>query len=154
MKRSYKLEKFFGPVGSSAGLFLFFAGLIISCFSFAGIVVVLLGAFMGFTYTCAIVDFDKKRAKHALHLLGILPIGNWISIDKDMRLGFKKDKKVWRTFSRSNRSFDTNESFYMLFICDSLGKEILPLMKVESIDSAMKEIDEIGKRLGISAYNC
>jgi hypothetical protein len=48
-----KLDKTFGPVGSLAGIFLFIAGLII----------VLIGAFVGFTSTMTLVDFVKRNFK-------------------------------------------------------------------------------------------
>ena len=46
-----RLDKSFGPVGSSAGVMLFVAGLIITCFYSSGLILVFIGAFVGFTYS-------------------------------------------------------------------------------------------------------
>ena len=55
-----KLDKTFGPIGSLAGIFLFIAWLIITCFSLTGLILVLMGAFVGFSSTMTLVDFVKR----------------------------------------------------------------------------------------------
>lgn len=45
-----KLDKTFGPVGSLAGIF----------YSLTGLILVLIGAFVGFTSTMTLVDFVKR----------------------------------------------------------------------------------------------
>ena len=54
-----RLDKAFGPVGTTAGISLFIAGLIISFFSFTGPILVLIGAFVGFTSTSTLIDHDS-----------------------------------------------------------------------------------------------
>jgi hypothetical protein len=80
MTTKNKLDKMFGPVGTSAGIFLFVAGLIISYFPFTGLFLVLIGAFVGFTSTSTMVDFDNKRLRFSNNIFGIFPIGQWIFV--------------------------------------------------------------------------
>jgi hypothetical protein len=144
-----KLDKVFGPVGTSAGIFLFAAGLIITFFSLPGLILVLIGAFVGFTSTSTLIDFDKKRIRFSNNLFGIIPIGQWIYIQTDMKIGIKKSNKVWRAYSRSNRTLDIANNDYRLILYDSKGKEIIPLQKSDNLDSAKLDLDKFSKQLGI-----
>jgi hypothetical protein len=139
----------FGPAGTSAGIFLFFAGMIISFFSLAGLILVLIGAFIGFTSTSTSIDFDKRRLRFSNNIFGIFPIGQWILIQPGMKIGLKKSNKVWRTYSRSNRTLDITNKDYRLILYDSNGREIMPIQKSDHIDSAKSNLDKLSKQLGI-----
>ena len=144
-----KLDKAFGPVGNSAGIFLFIAGLIITYFSLTGLILVLIGAFIGFTSTITLVDFDKRRLKFSNNIFGIIPTGLWIIVQKDMKIGIKKSNKVWRAYSRSNRTLDIANNDYRLILYDSAGREIMPIQKSDNLDSAKLDLDKISKKLEI-----
>jgi len=144
-----KLDKVFGPVGTSSGIFLFVAGLIITYFSLTGLILVMIGAFVGFTSTSTLIDFDKRRLRFTNNIFGIIPIGQWIYIQTDMKIGIKKSNKVWRAYSRSNRTLDITNNDYRLILYDSKGKEIMPIQKVDNIDSAKSNLDKFSKQLGI-----
>lgn len=144
-----KLDKVFGPVGTSAGIFLFVAGLIITYFSLTGLILVLMGAFVGFTSTSTSIDFDKKRLRFSNNIFGIIPIGQWIFIQTDMKIGIKKSNKVWRAYSRSNRTLDIANNDYRLILYDSNGKEIIPLQKLDNLGSAKLNLDKFSKQFGI-----
>lgn len=144
-----KLDKAFGPVGMWAGIFLFISGLIITYFSLIGLILLLIGAFVGFTSTSTTIDFNKKRLRFSNNLFGIFPIGQWIFIDTDMKIGLKKSNKVWRAYSRSNRTLDIANNDFILILYDSTGKEIIPIQKSDNLDSAKINLDKISKELGI-----
>jgi hypothetical protein len=144
-----RLDKAFGPVGTSAGIFLFIAGLIITSFSLTGLILVLIGAFVGFTSTSALVDFYKRRIKFSNNIFGILPIGRWITIQKDMKIGIKKSNKIWRAYSRSNRTLDIANNDYRLILYNSSGREIMTIQKSDNLDSAKIDLDKISKELEI-----
>jgi hypothetical protein len=149
MITSNKLDKAFGPVGTQAGFILFVAGCLIAFFSLTGLVLILMGAFIGFTSTGTMIDFDKKRVRFSNNLFGIFPIGKWVVIQEDMKVGIKKSNKVWRTYSRSNRTLDIADNDYRLILYDSKGKEILPIQKSDNLDSAKINLDKISKQLEI-----
>lgn len=136
MKTRFKLDKVFGPIGGPAGIFLFVAGLAITYFSLTGLIFVLLGAFVGFTSTSTLIDFDKRKLRFSNNLFGIIPTGQWIFIQPDMKIGIKTSNKVWRGYSRSNRTLDISNTDYRLILYDSSGREIMPIQKLDHIDSA------------------
>jgi len=144
-----KLDKIFGPVGSSTGLILFLAGFMICYFSLTGLIFVIIGAFIGFTTTSTFIDFDRKRLRFSNNLFGIFPIGHWIFIDPDMRIGIKKSNKIWRAYSQSNRTLDIANKDYRLILYDSDGREIMQIQKSANIDSAKLNLYEYSKKLGI-----
>jgi hypothetical protein len=144
-----KLDKSFGPAGTAAGIFLFAVGLIVTFFSLTGLILVLIGAFVGFTSTSTLIDLDKKRIRFSNNIFGIIPIGQWISIQPDMKVGIKKSNKAWRAYSQSNRTFDIANNDYRLILYDSKGKEIMPIQKSSNLDSAKLDLDRFAKQFGI-----
>jgi len=94
MIENNKLDTFFGPVGTSAGILLFFAGIAVIYFSFFGLVLIVFGAFIGFSNTSTRIDFDKKQIKFSNNLFGFIKIGRWTSIEPEMVIGIKKSKKT------------------------------------------------------------
>jgi len=86
MTTKNKLDNQFGPVGTSAGIFLFVAGLIITYFSLKGLLFVLIGAFVGFSSTGTLIESEKKRLRFSINIFGIFPIGQWVHIQPDMNV--------------------------------------------------------------------
>jgi len=64
MKEEYRLGRLFGQALIYAGYFLIVSGVIISCFSIAGLLLVLAGIFAVFTYEGTIIDFERRRLKN------------------------------------------------------------------------------------------
>ena len=153
MKTSNKLDKSFGPSGSSAGLFLFITGVATTFISFFGLILVVLGAFLGFTYTSAIIDYSSRRIRFSENLFGFVPTGKWIKLEKSMKIGIKESNMIWRTFSRSNRSLDTDVKDFRLILLDAEDQEIMPIMKLNSLDSAIAEQKILCDKLEISELN-
>jgi len=150
MKTSNKLDKSFGPSGSSAGLFLFITGVVTTFFSFFGLILVVLGAFLGFTYTSAIIDYSSRRIRFSENLFGFVPTGKWIKLEKSMKIGIKESNMIWRTFSRSNRSIDTDVKDFRLILLDAEDQEIMPIKKLNSLESAITEQKILCNKLEIS----
>ncbi|NMD01325.1 MAG: hypothetical protein GYA62_16610 [Bacteroidales bacterium] len=115
MIKSYKLDKIFGPVSTSSGIFLIISGLIATYFSFIGLVLILIGFFLGFSNTGTTINIEKKRIRFNNNIFGVIPIGKWVKIQDDMKIGIVKSNKKWRTYSRSNRIIDTQISDYRIF---------------------------------------
>lgn len=145
-----KLDKSFGPAGSFAGLTLFIAGAILSFSSLSGLALLVIGAFVGFSSSSTLVDQDKKRIKFSNNLFGIIRIGQWINVEPGMKIGIKRHDSTWRTYSRSNRTLDTTSRDYRIMVYDSKNKEIMPLTKTDSSESAIAEAETISKQLGLS----
>jgi hypothetical protein len=144
-----KLDNAFGPVGTSAGIFLLIAGLIITFFALSGLIFIVLGAFVGFTSTSTAIDFDNGRLRFSNNIFGIFPIGQWVLIQRGMKIGIKKSNKVWRAYSLSNRSLDISNNDYRIILYDPDGKAIMPIQKSDNIHSLRSDLDKYSKELKV-----
>jgi hypothetical protein len=70
-----------------------------------------------------------------------------------MKIGIKESNMTWRTFSRSNRSIDTDVKDFRLILLDAEDQEIMPIMKLNSLDSAIAEQKILCDKLEISELN-
>ena len=145
-----KLDKSFGPSGTFAGYIIFVVGLATTYSNWAGILLVLLGAFMGFSSTSSRIDIDRKRIMFSNDLFGFIRTGKWTDLNTTMKLGIKESNITWTTFSRSNRSIDTVRKDFRIVLCDSDENVIMEISKKESLESAMAELEIVSRRLGLS----
>ena len=145
-----RLDKSFGSVGASAGVFLFIAGLILSYFYFSSLILVLIGGFVGFSSTSALIDFEGKRIKFCNNIFGIIRTGKWIPIEPSMKIGIKKSNQTYRAYSRGNRALDVTQTDFRLILCDSQSKEIIPMKKFDSLDAAKAELETMVILLGLT----
>ena len=150
MKTNNELDKAFGPVGTTAGIVLFVVGIITIFTSLFGLILIVLGAFVGFTSTSTIIDFDLKRIKFSNNIFGIIPIGKWIPIDKDMKIGIQESDITWRTYSKGNRALDIVDHDFRIVLFDADDQEIMQIKKTKSQESSESEVDDLCIQLGIS----
>ena len=144
-----RLDKSFGPAGAFAGMILLIAGIILTCFYFSAAFLILLGGFVGFSFTSAIIDCDKKRIKFSNNLFGIIPIGKWIQILPTMKIAIKKSDQTYRTYSQGNRTLDIEKKDFRIVLLDIDNKEIMPIKKFDTVDHAKAECETIGKQMGL-----
>jgi hypothetical protein len=152
MIENNKFEKSFGPVGTSAGVVLCLAGLITVCFHLSGLILVVIGAFVGFSSTSTLIDYEKKRVKFSNNLFGIIRLGEWLTIEPSMKMGIKESNLTWRSYSQGNRPLDIENHDYRIILFDSGNKEIMQMKKVKSIESAKIELETMRNNLGLSLY--
>jgi len=150
MKETHQFEKAFGPGVSFAGKTLFVVGLILLFYSSTGLILLLLGAFLGFTNTCTTIDFDKRSVKHSNNLFGLIKTGKWMNINDEMKTAICKSKHIYRTNSQSNKTADVETESTLICLFDSDGKKIMPLKKVLNIEKQETELNELTEKLGIS----
>lgn len=144
------LDKAFGAVGMSAGLLLLVAGAAITFFSLTGLVLLAIGALVGFTYTATLLDFNNKRVKFTTYLFGIIPMGKWIFIEPGMKIGVRDWKTLWRSYSAGNRTLDMEERDFRIVLYDIHGKVLMPVKKFQNGEMAKAEAEELSKVMGIA----
>ncbi|MHC1703989.1 MAG: hypothetical protein AB9846_08775 [Tenuifilaceae bacterium] len=144
-----KLDSSFGPVGSTAGVFMFFAGIAVLYYSFFGVIIACVGAFIGFSSSCTSIDTEKKRIRFSNNIFGFIKTGKWIEIEPTMKIGIKKSSRAWRAYSRGNESLDIVSKDFRIFLFDSNNKMIMPIKKVDSNDSAKADLEILSKQLGL-----
>lgn len=147
-----KLDKVFGPVGTSAGTLLLIVGLLTVYSSLSGLILLVLGAFVGLSSTSTIIDTEKKRIKFSNNLFGIIPVGKWILIENTMKIGIRESKKTWTSFSRGNRQLDIENKDYRVVLYDVNNKEIMEINKNDSLSSAKVKVEALASQLGIGSY--
>jgi hypothetical protein len=144
-----KLDKAFGTAGTFAGAIIFIAGIIMTWFHFSAVFLILIGGFVGFTSTSAVIDYDKKRIKFSNDLFGIIPFGKWIQISPGMKIGIRESRQTYRAYSRGNRALDVEKNDFRLVLLDFENKEIMPVKKFNTPDLAKAERETIAHQLGL-----
>ena len=142
-----KLERTFGPFGSSTGFFLFLGGLLATYYSLTGLIIVFIGAFVTFTSTSAIIDTSKKRIKHSSNLFGIIPCGKWVHIQPGMKLGLGKSHKGYRAYIMGTQPIGIHVNDIRIYLYGTDNKKIMPLQKFDNYSSAKAGLDDMSSVL-------
>jgi hypothetical protein len=144
-----KIYNSFGPFESFAAKLVFIFGFAVVWFSLKAILLILGGAFFGFTYFCTTIDIEKHRVRSGDVLFGIISTGRWISIKPDMTVGVIKWEKVWRILSLSNRRVSIPENDFLVVLFNSNGNKLLTLNKKPSLELANDELFHLGDLLNL-----
>jgi len=147
-----RLDKSFGAVGSSAGVFVFIAGVLLTCLYFSAFILVLTGAFVGFTTSSAFIDYGRKQVKFSNNLFGFIHIGKWIQIEPSMKIGIRESNQSYRSYSRGSRTLDITQHDFRLILYNSENEEIMPIKKLDSLDAAKIELELDCTRLGLNHH--
>jgi uncharacterized membrane protein YeaQ/YmgE (transglycosylase-associated protein family) len=157
MKTENRINKTFGPVGSFAGIVIFFSGLIATIlFSngkplgiIVGIIVTITGAFVGFSNSSVFIDGKHKRVRFSNNIFGIIHTGKWVAIESGMKIRMKLSKTISRSYSRSNRILDIPSSQYYVILFDSDEKAMFPLFMSDTKENAKGNMVLIAENLDI-----
>ncbi|NVO20166.1 MAG: hypothetical protein HXX13_10720 [Bacteroidetes bacterium] len=149
--KTFRLDKSYGPTGSSAGILLFLAGIFILFSSVYGVIPLVLGAFVGLSSTCATIDPGSRRIKFSNMLFGVIPIGKWISVDDTMHVGIKESAITWSAFSRGNRQLDVPINDYRIVLYDAGHTKMMDIQKERTLDAAKTDLETLANQFGISA---
>jgi len=144
-----KLDRTFGPFGTSAGFFLMLGGIAATWFSPLAILLAFIGAFICFTTSSTVIDTDKKRIRFTDDLFGIIPVGKWISIKQEMKIGLKKFHRGYQAYIRGTQGMGIHYNDLRIFLYSSDYKEILPLKKIDPHGSPETELEDMSRLLGL-----
>lgn len=122
MKEKYFINKSFGSTFSSVGIFIFIIGIFGLYISFYNLIIIAIGAFIGFTSNKSIIDYKIKKIKLVTSYFGFIDVGDWIEINSDMKLEVFKSNKRTRLYSRSNRSIDITDDLIYISLVDKNQK--------------------------------
>ena len=144
-----KLDRSFGPTGTSAGLLIFVAGLLAIFYSSLGLALLILGALLGFTFSQSKIDTNQKKVKFSENLFGILPFGKWIEIQPNMMLGISKHSRGFQVLSQSNKSADLKIKNVRIALYNPAEEKIMDLKKFTTREEAEKELEQFSRDLQI-----
>ncbi|GET24827.1 hypothetical protein [Prolixibacter sp. NT017] len=150
MKKTYRFKKAFGPVASTSGIIVFWAGVVASYFSLTGLALVFIGAFLGFTNTSTTIDYYNRRVKFSNNLFGLIRLGKWHDIYWDMQLHLVTSREVFTSYSRGNRSLDTEVKQTFVELYDAKGHSLLPLKSIGKNEDPEKELERLRLSLGLT----
>jgi hypothetical protein len=131
---------------------MFVVGIITIFSSFYGLILIILGAFVGFTSTSTFIDFEQKRVKFSNNIFGFITTGKWIPVVPSMKIGIEESNVTWSAFSQGNRNLDIEQKDFRIVLFDSDNREILTLMKTGSMESAEVEKEKLSKELKLLTY--
>ncbi len=150
MIEEHKLDPSFGPVGATAGRIIFIAGILLSWFYLSAVVLIVLGAFAGFSNSSAIIDFDRRRVRFSNNLFGLIRTGKWIAIEPSMTLRARESKQSYRAFSQGNRPLDVPQDDFRVLLCGTGQKEIMTIGKWDNPVAAREACHRIATGLGLA----
>lgn len=77
MRLIYRLDKSFGPGGSFAGLVSVIVGVILLPFYWTGVILLILGAFVGFTASGCEINPGRRLIRPYQLWFGLIKTGSW-----------------------------------------------------------------------------
>jgi len=118
-------------------------------YSWIGFTTIIVGAFLAFSNTSSIIDFENKKIKFSNNLFGLISIGYWMEVKPDMNLKIVNIAKVNTTYSQSNRKTSLKTLDYRITLYGSDDKQLVALKKFKNKEDASKELAEYGAKLGL-----
>ncbi len=149
MRKLYRLDKSFGPGGSFAGMILVLVGIILIPFYWTGIILILIGAFIGFSGNACEIDTVKRLIRPCNLILGLFRSGQWISTNSFHGIRVVRTKRFYRTFSLSNRTMETKQEDYRVVLEAGTLQSRVEVMKCKSKEEAIEEADKLAESLGM-----
>lgn len=129
---------------------MFLGGIIATYYSLSGLVIVVVGAFVSFTTTSTFIDTENKRVKLSNNIFGFIPVGKWINITPEMKLGLKKSHFGYRAYIRGNQPVDIHNNDIRVFLYSADNKQLMPLKKFSSFETSKEGIKELGSILELN----
>jgi uncharacterized membrane protein YgaE (UPF0421/DUF939 family) len=146
----FKLDRAFGPVGFFAGIVLVIVGIVVSIYSLPAITLIIIGAFTAFTESYTYLDPNAKRIRLSYNFFGIFKSGQWLELDPNMKIGIKKTKKFWKSYSRSNKEIKVPNVDFRLTLYNYHKREIMTVKKYDTYEDALNDLEKMKDLLGVS----
>ncbi|TSA25666.1 MAG: hypothetical protein D4R67_09565 [Bacteroidetes bacterium] len=150
MRLNYILDKSFGPAGSFAGLVLVIVGLILLPFYWTGIILFVIGAFIGFTVSGCEIHPGKRLIRQYHLLFGLLKTGSWQSLDRFTCIRVVKTTRFYRTLSLSNRKSETSREDYRVVLEGGTPQSRVEVLKRKTHEEAIEEARRLSEIVKIT----
>lgn len=150
MITDYKIDKLLGPSGSFAGYSLMIFGVIGTCYNLTGLILVVAGMLMAFTFDGAIIDYETRRIKNYTCLFGLFKVGKWHSVNNFNKFSIYKSNRSYTTYSRANVPLTLKTSDIRLVLLNEKGSLKVTINKYNSFEAARQEMAELIRVLKIT----
>ena len=153
MVKDNKIERMMGQSGTFAGYSLIVFGAIVTYFSITGLILIVAGMFMAFTYEGTLIDSDTKRLKSYTSLFGIYKAGKWINAGDFSKFHIYRSRRSSTTYSRGNVPLTINSSDIRLALLNEDGSLKVIINKYDSFESARRDMSDLIKELKLTGLN-
>jgi len=104
---------------------------------------------MVFTVTASVVDFKKYRISFPYLISGLIIVGDWVYVRRDMELVLIETKKPYKVRCSSNKVIDVSNAKYLIFLFDKKKQKQFLILKTKSKEKAEDELAHLSDMLGI-----
>lgn len=150
MKTDNRIEMFLGPSAVFAGYVFLLIGAVYSFENLAGMILVIAGLFMGFSYNGTIIDFKKGLIKSYTAIFGLIKLGTWYPANNFDRFRIYRSNRSYTSYSRGNIPLTLKKTDIRLDLLKSDGSLKVTLNRYDSFEEARTEMSELIKALGIT----
>ena len=152
MITDHKIDKLLGTTGAFAGFSLVIFGILALYLSsiLTGLILVVAGAFMAFTYDGTIIDFTSRRIKSYTCLFGLFKIGKWHSIDSFNKFTIYKSNRTSTSYSRANIPLNIKSSDIRLILINTNSSLKITVNKFSSFVEARNKMTELIRNLQLT----
>ena len=149
MRINHTLDKSFGPTGSFSGLILVLVGVILVPFYWTGAILIIIGAFVGFTASGCEINTNTRQVRQYHLLLGLFKTGTWQSLDRFSGLRVVQTRNSYRSYSLSNRSTVTIKEDFRVVLEAATPQSRVEVLKSGTREEADEEARKLAEILGL-----
>lgn len=105
------------------------------------------------TYSGVEIATEKRRFREYNRHFGIFKTGRWRSIDQYVGLTLVPMKKVYRMYSRSNRSNVSENTEFRIYLVNKAHKPAIEIKRCRSFEKGQNSLDELAIWLHLPVYS-
>ena len=142
-----------GTSGIFAGYSLIVFGAIGTYFNITGLILIVAGMFMAFTYEGTLIDTDLRKIKSYTSFFGLIKAGKWYNADDFSKFHIYRSRRSSTTYSRGNVPLTINSSDIRLALLNEDGSLNVIINKYDSFESARIEMSELIRNLKLTGLD-
>lgn len=150
MKTDNRIDMFLGPSAVFAGYVFLLVGVVYSFESLAGLILVVAGLFMGFTFYGATFDFERGRIRSYTAIFGLIKLGTWYQAGIFDRFRIYHSRRSYTSYSRANIPLVVKKSDIRLELFKSDRSIKITVNRYDSVEEARMELDQIRRELKLN----
>ena len=127
-------------------------GILNANWKIAGIGVLITGYLFG-TYSGVEIDTEKRVFKSYNQHFGFIKTGRWRSLDEFVGLTLVPIQKVYRMYSRSNRSNVSEKTEFRIYLVNKTHKPAIEIKSCPSLEKGHNSLDELAIWLHLPVYS-
>lgn len=150
-----KIEKTFsGPLVIMGITFMTVAIVLVSTHrAIFAVLSFIIASFILFTFSGILIDTKKRMIKPYYMVFGLFKRGKWESLEKYRGLTMVPMKKVYSTYSRSNRKNTTAKNDFRVYLVNKSKKPAFPLKSCKTREAAQNSMDEFSIWLKMPVFS-